>query len=106
MPPQPINGPIARDAEDPGQQPAFRAVVQIDPTPHDVESFLDYLFGFVSIAEHAVGNAEEPWSSEVNQLYQGLLIPRQQPIVERGLAGVGQQGTAGTARVGSTSGGE
>jgi hypothetical protein len=80
-PPQPVYGPVSRDAEDPGHQPAFRSVVQIHPAPHDVEGFLNDFLGFVTIAEHAVGNAEQPRGSEINQLYECLFVSRQQPIV-------------------------
>jgi hypothetical protein len=80
-PPQPVYRPVPRDAKDPGHQPAFRSVVQIHPAPDNVEGFLNDFLGFVTIAEHAVGNTEQPRRREVNQLYECLFVSRQETVV-------------------------
>src|SRR5262245_40638007 len=42
--PEAVDGPVPRDAEDPGHEATLGTIVQIHPAPHDVESFLYHFF--------------------------------------------------------------
>lgn len=84
--PESVDGPVARHAEQPGDQPQPLILHGFDSVPGDVKCFHDHRLGLVGVAEHALGYAEEPRRGEFHQFDQRLLVAGQDPLPQAGLA--------------------
>jgi hypothetical protein len=96
---QPVDGPVSGDTDEPGDQPVI-LVHQVHPVPHDGEGFLDDIFRFVPVAQHSLGDSEQPGSRHIDQFDQRPFVPGRQPVPEGPLAAVGKQSSRRPRRFG------
>ncbi len=61
-----------------------------DPVPRRGEHLQDHFFGFVRIAQHRPGEAEEPRAGELDELHQRLLVALDEAAAERCFARHGE----------------